>query len=459
MRNCIIILILTISCNFNIVAQNDSAEQKTPFEGMEINWINGQNRQQEFPLTLKKGSEIVITGFAYLDSYYNFNFAKPIDNTQTISATIGRHNEVALNLASIGFETSYNNILARVFVQYGQMLAIVQDQDASVFRGRNTGINNLKFIREAAAGYHFNKWKGINVEMGIFSSFIGLESYLTQENWNYQRSMVSDFTPFYFTGARVQLFPTTKLKTELWILNGWQSYNSFSNSPGLGSSTLWRPNENLQLVANFYTGKDTNNPDTLGNQSQRIRFHHDNCIVARYYKKPESTAISQAAFCINSHYGFQSNNEAKDEVKFSENFMLGTSFSNRLWFNKNKLALTLRGDYLTNQSVENGNNKSPYMAFLPAEPGNKTNNYDVAIANNEKLKLFQFTSTFDVMPNDNLTFRFEYCYRSSSIPYFLGSGGTTSPSAWINGPSTINPWSADLKKDENRITISVNFRM
>ena len=139
--------------------------------------------------------------------------------------------------------------------------------------------------------------------------------------------------------------------------------------------------------------------------------------------------------------------------------MFGAAVSNRIWFNKNKLALTLRGDYLTNQSVEKGNNKSPYMAFLPAEPGNKTNNYDVAIANNEKLKLFQFTSTFDVMPNDNLTFRFEYCYRSSSIPYFLGSGGTTSPSAWINGPSTINPWSADLEKDENRITISVNFRM
>ena len=56
--------------------------------------------------------------------------------------------------------------------------------------------SNLKYIREAAAGYQFNKWYGLNVEMGIFMSYIGLESYITAENCSYQRSMVCDFTPF-----------------------------------------------------------------------------------------------------------------------------------------------------------------------------------------------------------------------------------------------------------------------
>ena len=66
------------------------------------------------------------------------------------------------------------------------------------------------------------------------------------------------------------MFPSENLKTEIWLLNGWQTYNSFSNSPGIGSSTYYRPNENLQLVANFYLGRDTQNPDTQGNQSNRI---------------------------------------------------------------------------------------------------------------------------------------------------------------------------------------------
>jgi hypothetical protein len=433
---------------------------KVPFEGMDLTWINGQNRQKDFPLTLKdKDGATILTGVAYLDGYYNYNFANPADNTQTISSTIGRHNEFTLNLASIGIETNYKNIIGRIWLQFGQMGSIIQDLDGSVNRGRNTSINNLKNIREASAGYHFDKWHGINVEMGIFMSYIGLESYVTQENWSYQRSMVCDFTPFYFSGARVQAFPAKNLKQEIWLLNGWQSYNSFSNSPGLGSSTYYRPTENLQLVANFYLGRDTQNPDTEGNQSKRTRFHHDNSIVYQYYNSPDAPGISRAAFSLNSHYGFQSNNEENDRVKAAENFMVGTSFANRIWFNKNRLALTLRGDYMINQSVVNGVNTSPYLAFTPAATGDIPNNYDTAIANGEKLRLFQFTSTFDVMPNDFVTFRLEYGYRNSSIPYFTGRGGTTSPSGWVNGPVGDTPWAAELKKDEHRITLAVNFRL
>lgn len=441
-------------------AQEDASETKIPFDGMDLTWINGQNRQKNFPLTLKdNNNETILTGVAYLDTYYNYNFAKPTDNTQTISSTIGRHNEFTVNLASIGVEASYKNAIGRLWLQYGQMGSIIQDMDGSVNHGRNTGINNLKYIREAAAGYHFDVMHGLNVEMGIFMSYIGLESYVTQENWSYQRSMVCDFTPFYFSGARMQLYPSAKFKTELWLLNGWQSYNSSSDGIGVGSSNYYRPTENLQLVANFYYGKDTQNPDALGNQSNRKRFHHDNSIVARYYKNPAAKGISQAAFSINSHYGFQSNNEAGDKLRVSDNFMIGTSVANRVWFLQDKLAMTLRGDYLTNQSVVNGVNVAPYLAFSPAVAGSAPNNFDLAIANGEKLRLYQFTTTFDVMPNDYVTFRFEYGYRSASVPYFTSSGGTTSPSGYVNGPEGTIPWSADLKKNEHRLTLAINFRL
>ncbi len=444
----------------NTFSQDTTASApKVPFEGMDLTWINGQNRQRNFPLTLTKEGETVLTGVALLDGYYNYNAANPADNTHTISSTMGRHNEFTLNQMSFGLESNYKNIIGRLWVQYGQMGSIVQDLDGSVYRGRNTSINNLKYIREAAGGYHFNKLHGINVELGIFMSYIGLESYVLQENWSYQRSMVCDFTPFYFSGARLQVFPSKKFKTELWVLNGWQTYNSFSKSPGLGNSNYFRPSENVQLVANFYVGRDTQNPDTLGNQSDRLRFHHDHSIVARVFKKPESSGLSQIAFSLNNHYGFQSNDALGDTVLASENFMMGSSFATRFWFSKNKLALTLRGDYITNQSVVNGANTSPYLAFTPAVSGDEPNGFEEAIANDEKLEITQFTATFDVMPNDHVTFRFEYGFRSASMPYFAGEGGTTSPSGWTNGPTTTLPWKADLQKTENRFTVAVNFRL
>ncbi len=49
-------------------------------------------------------------------------------------------------------------------------------------------------------------------------SYIGLESFVLNENWSYQRSMPCDFTPFYFSGARIQMYPTKKVKQEIWLL-------------------------------------------------------------------------------------------------------------------------------------------------------------------------------------------------------------------------------------------------
>ena len=433
-------IITIVTCLLSVRAgAQDSTKAKLPFDGMDLSWVNGQNRQTDFPLQLKdKSGNSIVTGVTYLDTYFNYNFADPKDHTQTISSTMGRTNEFTLNLASIGIETNYKNIIGRLWLQYGQMGSIIQELDGTVSRGRNTAISNLKNIREAAAGYHFNKWYGVNVEMGIFMSYIGLESYVTQENWSYQRSMVCDFTPFYFSGARLQVFPTKKFKTELWLLNGWQTYNSWSRSIGVGSSNYYRPNENTQLVANFYFGKDTRN-------SNRTRFHHDNSIVKRYYHRSTAKGLSQAAFSINTHYGFQDG----DGVKAKDQYMAGTSIANRLWFLHNKLGFTTRADIITNPGL--------YLAFTPSAV--TPNDFTDAMANDlkQKLNIFQATATFDVMPNDLVTFRLEYGYRHSNVPYFTGKGGTTSPDGWVDTP--LNNWRPDLRRTENRITLAVNFRL
>lgn len=431
----IAIAFLNITC---AMAQTDSIAAKIPFDGIDITWINGQNRQKDFPLVFKdKSGETILTGVTYLDTYINYDFNNPIDNTHTISSSIGRNNEFTLNLASFGIETNYKNIIGRVWLQFGQMGSIIQDLDATAGHGRNTSINNLKYIREAAAGYHFNTWHGINVEMGIFMSYIGLESYVTQENWTYQRAMVCDFTPFYFSGARVQAYPAKNFKTELWLLNGWQSYNAWNDGIGVGNSNYYRPNSNLQLVANFYYGNDS--------RQQISRFHHDNSVVFRYLNNKNSKGLSQAAFSLNNHYGFQSG----AGVSASGQYMTGSALSNRLWFNRNKLALTLRGDFVKNPGL--------YLAFSPSPV--TPNDFTDAIANDAKqdLTVFQGTATFDIMPNDYVTFRLEYRYRKSNTPYFAGRGGTTSPDGWIDTP--VNDWRPDLVKDESGVTVAVNFRL
>src|ERR1700730_4217350 len=133
--------------------------------------------------------------------------------------------------------------------------------DASAAVGQWDVRGAYKYVSEAWGGYSFNVNHGLNVDAGIFVSYIGLFSYYNFDNWAYQPSFVSSNTPWFFNWVRIQWFPTNKLKIEPWIINGWQSYAKFNGHRGFGGQILYRPKEWLAIVANNYG----NGTDTLGN--------------------------------------------------------------------------------------------------------------------------------------------------------------------------------------------------
>ena len=153
--------------------------------------FNGVNRMASSSL---KWNNFI--GSLYFDGYINLNAARPKDNTQTASATLGRCNEFDISLISLGGRYQEERAWGAVYFQAGNMTNVVHELDPSVNRGWNSGATELEFIREAYAGFYLSKNKKWSTEMGIFNSYIGAESYLVQENWSYQRSMVSDLTPF-----------------------------------------------------------------------------------------------------------------------------------------------------------------------------------------------------------------------------------------------------------------------
>jgi hypothetical protein len=227
-------------------------------------------------------------------------------------------------------------VIAKLTLQTGNQLAVTQDLDGTVNRGRNLTIANNKYIGEALAGYHFDKWNGINVQAGYFYSYIGLESYLLAENWNYNRSFLSDFTPFYFSGARIQIFPTDKIKIEPWFMNGYQTYGKCSKNNSVGLSNYWRPNESLGFVANFYYGTDTKD------DPHRKRFHHDDSVLVRYFNRPQSAGISKMALSLNTHFGNQW--DGVNPFPGRKEYILGSSFANRIWFSHDHLAWSFRAE-------------------------------------------------------------------------------------------------------------------
>lgn len=445
--------IFLLLMSYLLQSQNENRdEEKVPFAGMDFTWHNGGDRRDSSVLSGK-----YFTGNVMVDANYTHSFNNPNDNTVVGSTALARNNEMQVSCASLGAEFNYEGARGKVYTQFGTRSTVVPRNDYSPYKGQYNLANVYRYLSEAYAGYHFKKWYGINVDFGMFMSYIGLNSYYQVENWEYQASYTSDNTPWFFNGMRIQIFPTKKLKIEPWIINGWQSYGKFNAMPGFGGNITWCPNENIKLLSNDYYGTDA------AGLPKRIRFHSDNSFLLRYFHSPKGKGVSKAAFSLTADIGFENGAGVKafnGNNKTPTQHFLSAMFYHRLWFNQNRYAWTCGGGYMTNPGrylvlyptgqaspLPNPNNPTQTEGAFPfsANPGDLFEGWDCS-------------TNFDWMPNQSTTFRIELVHRESSVPYFAGKGGVTSQTGYVTTPLSPD-WRPDLVKTETRIIFVVLFRI
>lgn len=425
-----------------------------PFEGLDMSWANGSDRQTK---NIWKDNQFFVPS-VLVDVNYNYSFNNPIDNTAIGSTAVARHNEVQIAALHFGGDFYYKNARARIMTQFGTRSVVIPRNDYSPYRGQYKLNDVYRYLSEANAGIHINKWYGINIDAGLFMSYIGLNSFYQAENWEYQASFTSDNTPWFFNGLRIQIFPTRNLKIEPWIINGWQSYGRFNAMPGFGANVTYIPNSNLKLITNNYYGSDAALiPD-------RKRFHSDNSVLWRYYNRPKSDGITKMAFSLTGDIGFEKgggvngfNNNDPDKPA---QYFLSAMFYNRVWFAKDKMAWTVGGGWMKNPGrylvlyptgqaspLPNPNNPTQTEGAFPfsANPGDQFEGWDLS-------------TNLDYMPNQSITFRLEFVHREANVPYFAGHGGVTSQTGYT--VSELDPdWRPDLVKRENRLILAILFRL
>ncbi|MBI5326145.1 MAG: outer membrane beta-barrel protein, partial [Ignavibacteriae bacterium] len=209
------ILFIVAAMNFLLTAQDTTktteSSSSEPFAWGDFTWLQGNNRIHK-PLLDSK----YFTGDITMDMNFNFNFNHPIDHTNSGSTATFRSDEFSVSYIEAGgdFHDPESGARARLMLQFGARSTGVPRNDATPLRGQFDLYTALRYVTEGYVGMHFNSWHGINVDVGIFKSYVGLMGYNNFENWNYQNSFTSDNTPWFFTGVRVQTFPTDKLKLE-----------------------------------------------------------------------------------------------------------------------------------------------------------------------------------------------------------------------------------------------------
>jgi hypothetical protein len=415
-----------------------SAPTRQPFAFADFSWVPGNAGASDRPLAAGP-----FTGEFRLDDVYHYEFSNPSDGTISGSSEVFRHAEFQVTQLGIGGDLLYKNVIGRLMTQFGMYSVTTPRNDASPGRGQWQLDNAYRYISEAYGGYHWDALHGINLQAGIFMSYIGLWSYYNADNWTYQPSYVSSNTPWFFNGIRAQIFPTDKLKIEPWLINGWQSYGRFNDAPGGGGQIMWRPNGSLSIVGNQYVGKDV-----LGNVS-RLRLHTDDSVMGKYYDHPDRT-LDKAAWSLTLDAG----GESGGGVSFSSQYFLGFMAYNRLWFHHDHFGLTFGGGAI--------NNPGRYLVLLP--PINRATAYSGTSYFTENpgdpFKAWDMQIATDYAPAPYVTFRLEYNHRHASVPYYAGSGGVTPPGGNQGSPgSVVAGWTPDLVKDENRLSLALLVKM
>ena len=411
----------TVSAGLQAPDATEGVDLQTPFAFGDFTWLNGSPRNHQPAFDTK-----FFTPDIRLDANFLDEFAHPKDHTIVGSTEAFRSGEFQLEQVSFGGDFHWDNVRARILTMFGMFATTTPRNDASANVGQWDLRDAYRYLSEANAGYHFDVNHGLNVDAGIFVSYIGLFSYYNYDNWTYQPSYVSSNTPWFFNGLRVQWFPTNTLKIEPWLINGWQSYARFNGHLGFGGQILWMPNESLKLVFNNYGIGE----DNLG-LPHTERIHTDDSVEVKYWENKENgKGPSKMAFSYTVDWGCQYGGGINCTGGPNRSSFFGMMAYNRIWFNHDRYAITIGGGFMSNPGRYltllppiNGADAVSGSPYFTENPGQTANMWDTTLN-------LQYT------PKEWITFWTELGYRHSNVPYFSGPGGVTPPGGNNGSPSS-----------------------
>ncbi len=430
-----------------------AVDTQTPFAVGYLGWMNGTPRENS-PIFDTK----FFTPEIRVDVNYLQDFNHPVDHTIVGSTEEFRSGEFQLEQVSLGGDFHWDNVRARFLSMMGMYAVTTPRNDASAGVGQWDLQGAYKYLSEAWGGYHWDVDHGLNVDAGIFLSYIGLFSYYNYDNWVYQPSFVSSNTPWFFNGLRVQWFPTQTLKIEPWLINGWQSYAKYNSHPGFGGQILWIPNDAFKLVLNSYSiGQDNlasgsgypangGNPNaaiglpnpggTYVNYANVTRVHEDDSIEWKYYDAANNVGstgagISRMATSFTWDLGCEYGGGVHCSHGPNKANFFGLMLYDRTWFDHNIYAVTLGGGFM--------NNPGRYLGLIQPINGATAATGTPYFTENPGQKLYQWDTqlNFQYMPKDWITWWTEVTFRHSDVPYWAGPGGVTPPGGNNGSPASF----------------------
>jgi len=193
-----------------------------------------------------------------VDVYADVNTNGPADHANWfpgVGTSAKRANEASVNLASIELVKDPEPVGFHLWVAAGTGANVVHSGELV---GPAAGPDVWQYVQQASVSAKVPVGRGLVIEGGIYPSHIGMEGLASQGNWNYTRSWLGDFSPYYQTGIKFSYAFDDAWSVQLHLLNGWQRIGDNNNGKAIGTQVGWKAGPST-LTFNTFIGPELDN--------------------------------------------------------------------------------------------------------------------------------------------------------------------------------------------------------
>ena len=354
---------------------------------------------QPFPPAEPAAPAVKITPTGYLETYYAWNFNRPVNGITNYRAFDTRHNTFTLSNAALGTYFESGPVGGKVMLQIGSegstyYMAEPNHPGTNVVNA--SGPELWKYIQEAYITYKVAIGRGLELNAGVVASPIGMEAFAVHDHWTWSRSNLFFGLPYYHTGLRATYQVSDRVSAEVAVLNGWNSIVDNNEAKSVESHITYRVPNKVTAQLLYFGGIERSAGAPEG---QYWRHHFD--AVGQY---DPMTWLQLAA---QADYGFEPNRFGTAKWYAGALAARAKAFD---W-----LYLVARGDRFYEQLASDATGTSAPLFW------------------NGVQWVSSFTATVDVRPHDNISVRLEFRHdQADGLLYFtgdtlVGNGSATSP--------------------------------
>ena len=208
--------------------------------------------------TAARDSSAPITTSGFVDTYFSWNFARPLSHANRLRNFDLNENRVVLSAAEIEFQRIPNPVGFHIEASVGSTADITNSGNSETDR----------LVQQAYLSAILPFGSRLTIDAGKFVTHMGYETIKSKDNANYSRSFLFSWAiPYYHLGVRATYAVLENLTLGLHLCNGWN--NSSSNSgKTFGAMASYTPTPKVTLIANWIGGPEE--PDSVSSRFRNV---------------------------------------------------------------------------------------------------------------------------------------------------------------------------------------------